>query len=1162
MTFLRTALCCLLLLATTCKTFAQQHYPKTLLWRISGNGLKKPSYLFGTMHLTDKRLFNFGDSVYSAIEKAEGLALEVNPDEMVAYAVNEAIDKMLSPKKLQEILSEKNFKRDSLALTKKFNKPASEVTTHDIYKEKNKWVNEYMQKGEMPTFLDAHLYTIAKKLGKWLGGIEDVGDQAGLMEDLIDESDVNYVIAGSKGSGQSSSMEQLVSTYISQDLEGIERITEASETQERKDIILIRRNVKMARRIDSLSAVRTMFFAIGAAHLPGDSGVITMLKARGFTVEPVISSKKIAANDYKVKEVELPWVSVADSKGQYNVSMPGKPTPIKVFGLLEMQFLFDISNFCGYYTMAVVSAHGQQNNDSLFNALASRMFQKDKVTPVKKMALGEADGREYLESKEGYTIRLQVYRKNNTVYLVAMYALKKENLSSASADKYFSSFVINKIADVGPQTFLFSDTTMGIAFATPADVQFNKTLSDKVKTEGWKISIFSGSDATTGAYVMLFSKEVEAGRFIVSDTAVFSKTQKQMELQYNNITVNDTTVQGYHIQEMTGRNKKQNIFVHMYNAIAGNRNIVLMTLSDSAGVRSPALQQVFNSFTFLNQHGIAHWGKNANSNGGFATWAPSAFRDYPSQANGLQTVAFDTATATTYAVIEDTLGKYTWAESDSVFWKRQEKRWQLGDSIISTTIVQNGQLSGREILTKSKDGINIYKRKRLVLNANIIYALMTYGDRRLLYSEDANKFFADFVVNGESKPNEIFKSKAALLLKNLASADSATRNGAYLAVSNAPFTQKDLPLLHEALFKQYLPANEYSDTTVINNKLANKLATMQSQQTVQFIKSTYNNFTGQAEKFKSIALGLLAGMHTQESYNAFAELLVQNTPVWQPGYTVRSNLKDSLALTANIYPTLLKLAGDTLWAPTLANIGITLADSGLVNIQTSATAEAGFIKAARLLLPALKIGAGTDYNITALTNLLAKFNTPASFAVLEEYLAVKENYLKKNVVKLLLENNKAVAATALLALAKDAESRKSFYKELKELNKQSVFPAQYLSQQAFAESDLFNAVAGEDEENAPSAVIFLSKKIGTYKNKKYSFYLYKVVFGVGKDTTAYLGIAGGYAIGSTGLETAEDINGSYYEDNFNAAKITEQFNAFLKREEKAPAPDMVGEEEH
>ena len=47
----------------------------TLLWRISGNGLTRPSYLFGTMHLTDKRIFYFGDSLYKALNKHRPLPL-------------------------------------------------------------------------------------------------------------------------------------------------------------------------------------------------------------------------------------------------------------------------------------------------------------------------------------------------------------------------------------------------------------------------------------------------------------------------------------------------------------------------------------------------------------------------------------------------------------------------------------------------------------------------------------------------------------------------------------------------------------------------------------------------------------------------------------------------------------------------------------------------------------------------------------------------------------------------------------------------------------------------------------------------------------------------------------------------------------------------------
>jgi uncharacterized protein YbaP (TraB family) len=60
--------------------FPQTQNNNSLLWRVSGNGLNKPSYLFGTMHVYDKKAFNFKDSLYSFLEQAEGFALEFNPD--------------------------------------------------------------------------------------------------------------------------------------------------------------------------------------------------------------------------------------------------------------------------------------------------------------------------------------------------------------------------------------------------------------------------------------------------------------------------------------------------------------------------------------------------------------------------------------------------------------------------------------------------------------------------------------------------------------------------------------------------------------------------------------------------------------------------------------------------------------------------------------------------------------------------------------------------------------------------------------------------------------------------------------------------------------------------------------------------------------------------
>jgi len=53
-------------------------YP-TLLWEITGNGLIKPSYLFGTMHVSSKLVFHLSDSFYLGIKNSDVVALELDP---------------------------------------------------------------------------------------------------------------------------------------------------------------------------------------------------------------------------------------------------------------------------------------------------------------------------------------------------------------------------------------------------------------------------------------------------------------------------------------------------------------------------------------------------------------------------------------------------------------------------------------------------------------------------------------------------------------------------------------------------------------------------------------------------------------------------------------------------------------------------------------------------------------------------------------------------------------------------------------------------------------------------------------------------------------------------------------------------------------------------
>lgn len=1151
------AIISILLACISIPVIAQQHIAKTLLWRISGNGLQKPSYLFGTMHLTDKRLFNFTDSVYKAIETSDGLAIEVNPDEMIAYFINKTFDELQKGKKIKDMLDNKEYKTYSSSLEKKFGKPADEITTHDVVKEKNKWMTEYLEKGEMPTFVDGYLYTAAKKQGKWIGGIEDIADQADLMDNMVDKTDITYLLAD-KGSGAGTgtdkipaavdnSVEKMISAYTSQDVDEIERLSTLSKTDDQKDMVLTRRNIKMARRIDSLSALRTMFFAVGAAHLPGDSGVIQLLRARGFTVEPVISNKKIAAADYKFKEIDIPWVEVKDDQGMYKALMPGNPVPLKLYGLIDMKFMFDIGNFTGFYTMAIPAARKAANEDSVYSAFVERMFKGQKVSAAKQIENNGTRGREYTTTLEGMAVRVQLFLGDNAVYVVMAYSLKKESMASAGANKFFSNFSINKdYALPSAEASVFTDSLMGISFNTPVKLELNKQLTQKT-ANGLNLTVFSGIDLSTGNYIMLFSKDVMPGMYITNDSILQSEFKILLnKQQYVNLQFKDTVIQGRQTSIVEGDNQKQKLHLRAVNTVFGNRSVNLFVLGTAEAMATPQINGIFTSFKILPRP-QANWQQYTAANANFSAWAPSPIREYTTESQTIQYIAFDTTTATTYFVVTDTLGKYEWADSDSSFWQSQVKSFTVKDSVINETNAKNGGLYGKDVLIKKSGSYDTYKRMRLLADGNIVYKLIINGSRTEVMSDNTDKFFTSFAILTPLKENFISKPKTGMLLNDLLSSDSATLHGAYEALYDAPFTHEDLPALHDALFKKYAPLYDSAEETIVNQRIARCIENVGSNTSVDFIKEKYTTLNGANSKFKPVVLSILAGIHTRSSYDVLVNLLQQSVPESGFIYTFEGNLKDSLALTAGIYPALLPFVKDSAFTLTLANITVALLDSGLINAETLAPYQNDFIGFALKVLPTVKKQQHNDidYDMYNLIELLGKLNTPGSYAALKSYLEIKDITLLNDVVNELLKHEQAVPAATLKTIASEAAGRMTLYNNLKELKKTSLFPAEYLTQQYFAQSDVYASAEDDEEDGNVKGVTFLMKKNATYKDTSYTFYLYKVVIGEGEDAAVHLGVAGGYKPGSTALEPAKYVTSLYWKEDFDAKKINEQFNAFI-----------------
>src|SRR5690606_19648056 len=89
--------------------------------------------------------------------------------------------------------------------------------------------------------------------------------------------------------------EELVKTYLSGDLDKIIEVNARQSGEQLPPELWVRvlqklldeRNVRMAERIQQQAAERSVFIAVGAAHLPGKGGLLARLRSAGYQVSPV-----------------------------------------------------------------------------------------------------------------------------------------------------------------------------------------------------------------------------------------------------------------------------------------------------------------------------------------------------------------------------------------------------------------------------------------------------------------------------------------------------------------------------------------------------------------------------------------------------------------------------------------------------------------------------------------------------------------------------------------------------------------------------------------------------------------------------------------------------------------------------------------------------------
>ena len=263
----------------------------SLLWEISGNGLKESSYLFGTIHMIGKNDFFVRDEVDSVFSKCNQVAFEIDLDDVAQLNSMQAwlnlpedltMDAIIPPDQYNKI---KIFFADSMGLDiKDFNtqKPFA-LYQQFLYG---------LEKSEQESY---EIYFLMKCISsqKTVVGLEPISDEFRVMDNISYEEQIRWVIEGIDSiNAYRSDFKELIHAYQEEDLNKLKLMLKEDPVVmgEFEDALLDQRNQKWIAEILKLTEQMPTFIAVGAMHLPGENGLISLLREKGFTVKPILKN--------------------------------------------------------------------------------------------------------------------------------------------------------------------------------------------------------------------------------------------------------------------------------------------------------------------------------------------------------------------------------------------------------------------------------------------------------------------------------------------------------------------------------------------------------------------------------------------------------------------------------------------------------------------------------------------------------------------------------------------------------------------------------------------------------------------------------------------------------------------------------------------------------
>jgi uncharacterized protein YbaP (TraB family) len=266
------------------------HLDNTLLWKISGNGLTHPSYLYGTMHILCAEDATLSDSLKKVIKDSKEIYFELDMDNFAELMGAMKFLRMNDGKKLSELLSKEEYGRVENYF--KANKSPLPFAMMNRFKPYfiSSLIGEQMMACPQKNGMEELIMRESKQYQKEIKGLETTEFQASIFDSIPYEKQAKDLVSyiDSIDNYKQVTME-MVDVYRQQDLERMDSLMHKSDPgmDEYMDLLLYSRNRHWVAKMPEIMKQQTILFAVGAGHLPGEQGVISLLRKNGYKVTPM-----------------------------------------------------------------------------------------------------------------------------------------------------------------------------------------------------------------------------------------------------------------------------------------------------------------------------------------------------------------------------------------------------------------------------------------------------------------------------------------------------------------------------------------------------------------------------------------------------------------------------------------------------------------------------------------------------------------------------------------------------------------------------------------------------------------------------------------------------------------------------------------------------------